>query len=246
MSIDPRIMKTMLQLQWQKSLDFSSNPMNAGNLAASTTDGTSGSLFDSLLQQLLYDSNSAPADQESFMLPVASATPAAAASGLLPNPLPVFQIPPTYSTAASSTDNSDHGTEYETLINAASNKYGVDPSLIKAVIHTESSFRSDAVSSAGAKGLMQLMDATAKGLGVNDSFDPGQNIDGGTRYLSYLLRKYDNNELAALAAYNAGPGRVDRLGIRTDADVMNQLGSLPSETQKYIGKVTNARELFSI
>ncbi|MBO9600476.1 MAG: lytic transglycosylase domain-containing protein, partial [Cohnella sp.] len=109
-----------------------------------------------------------------------------------------------------SSDANGSSSAFDELINAAGLKYGVAPSLIKSVIQTESSFHPTAVSSAGAKGLMQLMDDTAKGLGVTDSFDPAQNIDGGTRFLSYLLRKYDGNASVALAAYNAGPGRVDR------------------------------------
>ncbi|GIO13352.1 hypothetical protein J19TS2_29070 [Cohnella xylanilytica] len=130
---------------------------------------------------------------------------------------------------------------YDGLIAAASARYGVDPALIKGVIQSESSFRPDAVSSVGAKGLMQLMDGTARGLGVTDSFDPAQNIDAGTRYLSFLLRKYDGNEATALAAYNAGPGTIDRLGLRTNEDVVARQSELPSETQAYVRKVLEAR-----
>lgn len=130
---------------------------------------------------------------------------------------------------------------YDGLIAAASARYGVDPALIKGVIQSESSFQPNAVSSAGAKGLMQLMDGTARGLGVTDSFDPAQNIDAGTRYLSFLLRKYDGNEATALAAYNAGPGTIDRLGLRTNEDVVARQSELPSETQAYVRKVLEAR-----
>src|SRR5690606_29275520 len=107
---------------------------------------------------------------------------------------------------------------FEAIINSVAKKYGVEASLIDAVIQTESAYRPDAVSSAGAKGLMQLMDGTAKGLGVTNSFDPIQNIDGGTRYLAMLLKKYNGQEQVALAAYNAGPGRVDRTGITTNEE----------------------------
>jgi soluble lytic murein transglycosylase-like protein len=113
----------------------------------------------------------------------------------------------------------------------------VAPELIRAVIRAESSFRPDAVSPAGAKGLMQLMDETAQWLGVRDPFDPRQNIDGGTRYLSWLLRKYDGNVMSALAAYNAGPGLVDRLGLTTDGEVAARWSELPEETRAYIGNV---------
>lgn len=130
---------------------------------------------------------------------------------------------------------------FAATVNNASQKYGVDASLIHAVIQTESSYRPDAVSSAGAKGLMQLMDGTAKGLGVTDSFDPTQNIEGGTRYLSMLLKKYNGQEQVALAAYNAGPGRVDRTGITTNEELQQKLHLLPQETQRYIGKVLSAK-----
>lgn len=134
---------------------------------------------------------------------------------------------------------------FDDLILSAASRYGVDPALVKAVVQTESGFDPNAVSHAGAKGLMQLMDATARGLGVNDVFDPAQNIDGGTRFLSYLLRKYDGQVMPALAAYNAGPGRVDRLGLTTDELVGQRIGELPQETQRYVHKVLTAMQQWS-
>jgi soluble lytic murein transglycosylase-like protein len=136
-------------------------------------------------------------------------------------------------------------TSFDPLIREASERYGVDPSLVKAVIHQESSFNPYAVSRAGAKGLMQLMDDTGEGYGVTDPFDPQQNIRAGTQFLSGLLRKYNGNEGVALAAYNAGPGRVDRLGIRDDNDLLNKLHLLPQETQAYVRKVLDLKQSYS-
>jgi soluble lytic murein transglycosylase-like protein len=132
------------------------------------------------------------------------------------------------------------------LINEASQKYGIPVALIKAVIDTESSFNPSVTSSAGAKGLMQLMDATAQGLGVSDPYDPVQNIDAGVRYLSYQIKRFNGQENMALAAYNAGPGRVQRLGVNSDEQLMAVLDKLPLETQRYITKIQNAREKYTI
>ena len=101
--------------------------------------------------------------------------------------------------------------ELDGLLDDASRRHAVPLSLLTAVVAVESAFKADAVSSAGAQGLMQLMPATAADLGVKDPFDPAQNIEGGARYLGFLLRHFGSDELA-LAAYNAGPGRVARAG----------------------------------
>ncbi|WP_246009529.1 lytic transglycosylase domain-containing protein [Brevibacillus fluminis] len=117
-------------------------------------------------------------------------------------------------------------------------RFHVDNNLVSEVIRAESNFNPNAISGAGAKGLMQLMDATASSMNVNDSFNPVQNITGGTKYLGGLLQKYHGNVKVALAAYNAGPGRIDRLGIATDRDFDAKAGELPLETQKYVAKIT--------
>ncbi len=104
------------------------------------------------------------------------------------------------------------GEELRALAVAAAERAGVDPELVLAVVAAESGFRPRAVSRKGAQGLMQLMPNTASALGVEDSFDPVQNLDGGTRYLSALLALYDGDVRRALAAYNAGEAAVARHG----------------------------------
>jgi hypothetical protein len=117
--------------------------------------------------------------------------------------------------------------KYDHLITKASQKYDVESALIKAVIKAESNFNHMAVSPKGARGLMQLMPATASSLQVRDSFHPENNIEGGVRYLKYLLKYFNGNLSLALAAYNAGENAVIRYG-----------GIPPyRETQTYVQKV---------
>lgn len=99
---------------------------------------------------------------------------------------------------------------YVDEIRAASKRFGVDEAIVRAIIHAESAYRPNALSRAGAQGLMQLIPATAKRFGVNDPYNPSQNIQGGVEYLAWLLKRYSNDLTLASAAYNAGEGAVDR------------------------------------
>ena len=113
---------------------------------------------------------------------------------------------------------------FEEMINNSARRHGVPPELVKAVIMTESSFNPNAGSSVGARGLMQLMPPTARALGVRNSLDPAQNIEGGTKYLGQMLRMFKGDIQKALWAYNAGPGNAKK-------------GRLPKETKAYIPRV---------
>jgi soluble lytic murein transglycosylase-like protein len=117
---------------------------------------------------------------------------------------------------------------FDGVIKEASRRYGLSVALIRAIIRTESAFDPMAVSRAGAQGLMQLMPALSRDLGVKDPFDPRQNIMAGTRYLSSLLADHDGDLALALASYNAGPGNVARYQ-----------GIPPfKETQAYVKRIT--------
>ena len=142
----------------------------------------------------------------------------------------------TYTKSSSAADTSFHDTFREALATTesmegifreASQRYGVDLNLLKAIGKAESGFNPQAVSSAGAQGVMQLMPATARSLGVEDSLDARSNIMGGAKYIAGLLERYQGNTVLALSAYNAGSGNVEKYG-----------GVPPfKETQNYIKKV---------
>jgi soluble lytic murein transglycosylase-like protein len=120
-----------------------------------------------------------------------------------------------------------HSQPMNEVINAVSSRHHLDPDLINSVIHAESGFNPKAVSPKGAQGLMQLMPQTASKLGVDNAFDPSANVEGGTRYLRELLERYNFDLIKALAAYNAGPQRVE------------QYHGVPPyyETQAYVARI---------
>jgi soluble lytic murein transglycosylase-like protein len=123
----------------------------------------------------------------------------------------------------------DGSTAFGAEIDTAAARYGVDPGLLRGLVRQESGFDPRAHSPAGAMGLTQLMPATAASLGVTDPYDPVQSLDGGARYLRQMLDRFGNDPAKALAAYNAGPGAVERFGgvppyAETQSYVRNILG----------------------
>jgi hypothetical protein len=121
----------------------------------------------------------------------------------------------------------EDSTNFHSIINKKAETYDIDPSLIKAVIETESNWNSMALSRKGAMGLMQLMPSTASDMEVRNPFNPEENIEGGTKYLKYLLERFQGDLTLALAAYNAGPNAVEKYGY------------IPpyTETRQYVSKV---------
>lgn len=123
-------------------------------------------------------------------------------------------------------------TKYDAYFKKAAQRYGVSESLLKAIAKAESNFNARDVSSAGAKGVMQLMPETAKSLGVKDVFDPEQNIMGGAKCIKQKLKEFNGNVRLALAAYNAGSGAVKRTG------------GVPSYCKSYVNKVLSYKEAY--
>ncbi|MFD1705644.1 lytic transglycosylase domain-containing protein [Siminovitchia sediminis] len=204
--------KTLLELQSLQS--FSSRPANPGMVSGTPP-------FASLLQELITANHlgtmKEAADQLNTLGLVFQNT---------------FQQPAEKTVPIKKTNNAaplhQHGS-LEQIIQRAADTYNLPAKLIKSVIRHESNFDPKVVSKAGASGLMQLMPATARGLGVTDIMDPEQNVMGGSKYLRSMLDKYHGNLKLALAAYNAGPGNVDKYG-----------GIPPfKETQNYVRRVTD-------
>ncbi len=126
------------------------------------------------------------------------------------------------------------GSQYDSLIEQAAARNGVDPAVLHGLIQQESAFDPNSTSSAGAAGLTQLMPGTASSLGVANPLNPAESIEGGARYLSQMMSKFGGNTTDALAAYNAGPGAVQKYG-----------GVPPyAETQSYVSKVLGYAEAF--
>ena len=141
---------------------------------------------------------------------------------------------------------------YERLVQEYAARTALRPELVRAVIQVESAYNARATSPKGAMGLMQLMPETARDLGVRNPYDPAENIRGGTKYLRQLLDKYEGNEELALAAYNAGPGAVDKYGeqvppYRETRDYVRKVGSaatVPAETVATTGEAPRKRTIY--
>lgn len=256
--MDISSMKTLLELQAMQNLN-TSNQSSASVLSSSTSTLFSDLMSDILDGQSLSSSLNGLGDVSTFQQLTESeqtsnsqqqnsAAQNYIASFLLNNSINLTNLPGTFNSLSASNETSTieqymtdftrktdvanffAGAEtYQAEITAAAKKYNLPEKLITSVIKQESNFNASATSAAGASGLMQLMPATARYLGVSDRFDPAQNIMGGAKYLRQMLDQFDNNVETALAAYNAGPGNVKKYG-----------GIPPfHETQNYVKKIMN-------
>jgi len=196
---------------------------------------------DSNGQRVYINGNPSPAPKHSASssrAPAPATQPVADSTASAEPPLADSAAPPSASSdsvaapnSAMPTDNqpfASHPT-LDQMVHEVASRYNVDPELVRAVIGQESNWDPHAVSRTGAQGLMQLVPSTARLLGVRNAFDPQQNLDGGVRYLRSLLVRYGGDLDKALAAYNAGPGAVDRAG------------GVPhiAETQHYVQRITD-------
>jgi soluble lytic murein transglycosylase-like protein len=191
--------------------------------APASSAATTGASFSDALQQ----ASAAPPD------PSTGSATSVSGSDVTPAP----------ETGTGATTGSLAGVPYGAEIAAAAQKYGVDPDLIRAVIEHESGFDRNATSPVGAQGLMQLMPRTARGLGVSDSYDPVQNIDGGTHFLADLLHRFNGDTRLALAAYDAGPTAVERYhGVPPYAETQNYVTWVLNRLAELKGQSTSTTE----
>lgn len=217
--------KTLMELQFLQGL--SSDQSNADQTSTSN-------LFQELLKSFLSEQNNSSTITNTLgtigsladQIEELGETTKEKLTTSLPLSFSTFTQPSNHNSSVSLTGTAQ---KYEKLIEEAAQKYNLPAKLISSVIKHESNFNENAQSHAGASGLMQLMPSTAKWLGVKNIFDPTENVMAGAKYLRQMLNKYNQNTELALAAYNAGPGNVDKYN-----------GIPPfKETQKYVNKVLN-------
>ncbi|MFD2617090.1 lytic transglycosylase domain-containing protein [Terrilactibacillus laevilacticus] len=215
-SLFPQIMQTNLY----QSLNNALTPVNNNKIDSSPLEGMSHSSSFSSLFSLILD-----ALEQKELSSLDSSSSDFLTNQINSNYYGNYLLPETNKSAAST--NQSNTNTIDTLIHQSAIKNQVDPKLIQSIIQHESGGNPNAISPAGAKGLMQLMPATAASLGITNVFDPKQNIEGGTKYIAEFLKKYNGNKELALAAYNAGSGNVAKYH-----------GVPPfSETQRYVRSV---------